>query len=228
MTHDLLTRTFLSQDLTFDSLLVRRRIVVVDDHPAITHALKNLLEKDSMLQVVDSAVDGVDGLEKHRLHRPDLLIVDITMPRLNGIDLVKRLRAHSDPVSLLVFSAQKGEAVASAARSAGADGFLSKLSGEREIVHAVRAVLSGRNLFPALIETTAPETGAHELTRMLSKRELSLLRYLAEGLSNKEIANTFCLSEKTISTHKCNILGKLGLTNIVDLANFVQSNHLID
>ncbi|RKP48160.1 response regulator transcription factor [Trinickia fusca] len=203
------------------------RVVLVDDHPAMVFALTSILEREPDMKVVGSANDGSEGLKCYRELRPDLLIIDLDIPGLNGFDLIRRVRATDDVVKILVMSSYPPELHAVRCQAVGANGYVSKSEDASHIASAARAAVAGFNCFPAIVNAAAAGESAEGPLAMLTERERAVLRYLAQGRSNKEIGETLSLSNKTISTHKSNILAKLGLTNVVDLAAFAKAHHLI-
>lgn len=203
------------------------RVVLIDDHPAMIIALTSILERDPVLKVVGSSGDGSDGLALYRELKPDLLVIDLDIPGLNGLDLIRRVRATDTEVKILVMSSYTPELFATRCQTAGANGYVSKNKDASHILSCVKAALSGFNCFPAEASVVVSGDPEESLLARLTEREQAVLRYLAQGRSNKEIGETLSLSNKTISTHKTNILAKLGLTNVVDLAAFANAHHLI-
>jgi DNA-binding NarL/FixJ family response regulator len=208
--------------------LFMHRVVVIDDHPAVVLALTTILERDADLKVIGSAGDGGEGMRVYREMQPDVLIIDLDIPGLNGLDLIRRVRFTDSAVKILVNSSFSPNLWALHCQAAGANGYISKTESVTHILSAVKAVLAGFDCFPAH-GLFAPPTGevVGTPTASLTERERTVLRYLAKGHSNKEIAETLSVSNKTISTHKTNILSKLGLRNLVDLAAFAKAHRLI-
>ncbi|MEN2475447.1 response regulator transcription factor [Burkholderia sp. GS2Y] len=205
------------------------KVLVVDDHPVMVMAITMVLEQDPMIKVIGSSGDGNDALALYRRHRDelDLLIVDIELAGLNGLDLIERIRTSDRDVRILVMSSQPGELVAARCRALGANGYVEKSNDASHILNGAKAVLSGFSCFPEAIANTAPDDAAGSPLAQLSEREQVIFRYLAKGCSNKEIAEILSLSGKTVSTHKTNILGKLGVKSVVDLAALARSHRLI-
>ncbi|KVN85873.1 LuxR family transcriptional regulator [Burkholderia ubonensis] len=203
------------------------RVVVVDDHPTVRLALTSILERDANLKVVGTASDGGEGLRLCREFKPDLLIVDIDLNGMDGLDLIRRVRIKDATVKILVVSGYSAEMFALRCRDAGANGYVYKGEEVTHVLSAVSAVLAGFHCFPLDINVAAARNCPDAAFANLTEREMTVLRYLARGLSNKEIGKSLSLSNKTISTHKANILAKLGFTNVVDLAAFAKAHHLI-
>ena len=206
-------------------------VIIVDDHPAIRLAVQSALEAAGEFEVVGEAGDGPSGLALIREKRPDLVILDLDLPRLSGLDLIERVRKSQPTTKLLVLSAQQESIFALRTVQAGANGFMSKHENMHTVVQAALTVLGGYNMFPssALSSHSNAKPGAHasSLLKTLSDRELTVLQYLARGMSNKEIAETLLISNKTISSYKTRIFEKLGISTLVELVDFTRAQHLI-
>jgi len=204
-------------------------VVVVDDHPAIRLAVRSALEASEQFKIVGEANNGSDALTMIYDLAPGLAIVDLGLPKMSGLELIEQLRATDHSTKLLVFSAQQEAIFAPRAMQAGANGFLSKTEEMHKLVDAAQAVLSGYSIFPssALLSLTSPiGVNANVLIQSLSDRELTVLQYLARGMSNKEIADTLLISNKTVSSYKARIFDKLGISTVVELVDFARANHL--
>lgn len=205
-------------------------VIIIDDHPAIRLAVRSALEAVEDFEVTGEAGDGPSGLALIREQRPDLVILDLDLPRLSGLDLIERVRKSHLATKLLVLSAQQESVFALRTVQAGANGFMSKHENMQSVVQAARTVLAGYNMFPssALSAHASPKAGtsAEGLLRTLSDRELTVLQYLARGMSNKEIAETLIISNKTISSYKTRIFDKLGISTLVELVDFTRAHHL--
>ncbi|HEY2254708.1 MAG TPA: response regulator transcription factor [Variovorax sp.] len=208
-----------------------KKFIIVDDHPAIRLAVRSALEATGCLEMVAEAEDGPAGLAVIRERKPDLVILDIELPRLSGLDLVERLRKSQVETKLLVLSAQQESIFAARAARAGANGFMSKHASMQAVVLAAQTVLGGYNMFPAPTPSTRsshkPGAGADRLVQILSDRELTVLQYLARGMGNKEIAQALLISNKTISSYKTRVFEKLGISTVVELVDFARAHHLI-
>lgn len=206
------------------------RVLVVDDHPFIRASVCMLLRKDR-IEVVGQADNGVDALRLVREASPDLVILDITMPGLDGLEVTTRVKAMERPAKVLVLSSHLPESFSLRCMQAGAVGYVSKTDDLSELGKAVRAVMSGYTYFPevALSSVSRCDLRASEAQCLanLSDRELLILQQLARGLSNKEIAEVMLLSNKTISTYKGRLIEKLRVRSLVDLADLARRNQLI-
>jgi len=200
--------------------------IVIDDHPAIRIAVRSILESSERFKVVGEAEDGPAGLDLIRQLRPDLAIADLELPKLSGLQLAERVRANYPEVRVLIFSAQEESIFASRAMQAGANGYVSKLHDMSTLLQAARSVLTGYSVFPTPQLHPACNTG-EDLVKLLSDREVMVAQYLARGMSNKEIADTMLLSNKTVSGYKARIFTKLNIGTLVELVDFARANKLV-
>ena len=195
------------------------RILIVDDHPVIRMAMKMLLEAEGH-QIVGDTDNGVDAISLGRELKPDLVILDIGIPRLDGLEVISRLMVLALPLKILVLTGQSASLFALRSMQAGAAGFVCKQGGLAELVTAVNAVASGYSYFPSSAMRPVQQ-GAYsddvELLGRLSDREVSVLQYLSQGYSNKQISEQMFISNKTVSTHKKNIQRKTGAGNLLEL-----------
>ncbi|MBV8628663.1 MAG: response regulator transcription factor [Paraburkholderia sp.] len=200
-----------------------KRIVVVDDHPIVRGTLARVLNSDPELEVIGEAGDGESGLKIALAENPDLLILDLDLPRLDGLSLIRRVRACHDEMRILVLSAKPEQVMASHTRIAGANGYVGKNREVGELLTAVKTVLLGYDCFPT--EPAGMTRGGG--IDSLSPREVEVLQYLARGVSNKEISNRLSVSDKTVSTYKTRLLEKLGLSSLAELIEFATLHRLI-
>lgn len=195
------------------------RVVIADDEPLVRQGLRMVLELDAEIEVVDEAEDGLVALERVREHRPDVVLLDIRMPRLDGIEATRRISA--DPalgdVRVVVLTTFADDDLLVAAIRAGAGGYLLKSMRPEEIRSSVRAVAEGRTtLAPTLVERllrdhTERRTERSPVLDRLTDRETDVLREIAAGRSNLEIAESLFVSEGTVKTHVAAVLRKLDL-----------------
>ncbi|HCK4365304.1 TPA: response regulator transcription factor [Pseudomonas aeruginosa] len=205
------------------------RILIVDDHPVIRMAMKMLLEAEGH-QIVGDTDNGVDAISLGRELKPDLVILDIGIPRLDGLEVISRLMVLALPLKILVLTGQSASLFALRSMQAGSAGFVCKQGGLAELVTAVNAVASGYSYFPSSAMRPVQQ-GAYsddvELLGRLSDREVSVLQYLSQGYSNKQISEQMFISNKTVSTYKARLLLKLNAGSLVDLIEFAKRNTLI-
>jgi len=204
--------------------------IIVDDHPAICLAVRSVLEKSGRYAIVGETDNGQSVIELVREHKVDLIIIDLNIPRISGLELIKRIKGQHPGIKLLVLSAQDEMVYASRSMQAGADGFVSKSKDLSAILSASDAIMAGYSFFPRDVVSGAKLNGENQLDsriEKLSDRELAVLQHLAQGLSNKDIADRLFISNKTVSTYKVNIFEKLGISNVVDLTDFARTNKLV-
>ncbi|MGY2177744.1 MULTISPECIES: response regulator transcription factor [Pseudomonas] len=206
------------------------KAIVVDDHPFIRSSVKMLLNQEHF-EVVAEADNGADAVQLVREHVPDLVVLDITMPKLDGLEVISRISGLGVPTKVLVLTSQSALFYSMRCMKAGAAGFISKTNGLDELVKAIKAVMGGYTFFPNLATSSVRRSDADatdlELIQSLSDRELTILQQLAQGLSNKEIGDSMLLSNKTVSTYKTRLIEKLKVKSVVYLADFAKRNSLI-
>ena len=193
-------------------------------------SIEVLLQKNKNIQVKLKSGDSHEVLDCIRNHPIDLVILDIEMTGTDGFVLLKRIRNLNKDIKVLFLSSKSEAFYAGRAIRAGANGFVSKRKDLGEIYNAVEMILTGYSFFPSetlsFINHLGSRTGA-AVDMPLSNREVTVLRYLANGLSNKEIADQLLLSNKTISAHKSNIFSKLGVQSIVELIDYAKAHELL-
>jgi DNA-binding NarL/FixJ family response regulator len=194
-------------------------IVVLDDHPAIRMALKTYLEQEGKYRVVGEAVGG-EALGCVRAHVPELVILDLALASLDGLALIKQICTVHPQTKVLVLSARDERVYVTRAAEQGACGYVSKSSSMAEILSAVQLAFSGYRCFPG------GNLDSGKTVRVLSRRELAVLRFIAQGGRNKDIAASLFLSPKTISTYKMRLLSKLDLKTTLDLVEYARLNGL--
>jgi DNA-binding NarL/FixJ family response regulator len=201
------------------------RILLADDHSVVRAGLKALIDAQADLKVVGEASDGVEVLAMVESARPDIVVMDLSMPTLNGLEATQRLRERSVTVRVLVLSVHEDATYLRRALEAGATGYVLKRAAAASLIGAIREVGAGRvYLDPALNPVLAQSVvgGADSLRDMaaLSEREGAVLRLIAHGYSNKEIATRLDLSIKTVETYKARAMEKLNLDSRVDIVRY--------
>lgn len=205
------------------------KILIVDDHPAIRMAVKMLLEQDGH-HVLAEVDNGVDAISAAKINRPDIVVLDIGIPKLDGIEVIKRLKLLDIGIRILVLSAQSTHHIMVRCLQAGAEGFLSKLDDLSLLKDAIAKIEKKLLYYPR--EVIAGARHAHTVDRedllsSLSSREMSVLLQICQGHANKQIAQSMLLSEKTVSTYKTRLMKKLNITNIVDLISLARRQKLL-
>ncbi len=201
-----------------------KRIVIIDDHPMIRGTIADVLRADPELELIGECGDGEDGLKMILAENPDLVILDLDLPRLDGLSMIRHIRAQNIKIYILVLSAKPEHVMAGYTRAAGANGYVGKGREISELVTALKTVLFGYDCFPADTANSASENGLSAL----SAREVAVLQYLARGVSNRDIASRLFLSDKTVSTYKSRIQEKLGVSSLAALIEFASLHRLID
>jgi DNA-binding NarL/FixJ family response regulator len=202
------------------------RIVLADDHNVVRAGLKALIDSQPTMEVVGEAGDGVEVLAQADAVRPDLVVMDLSMPRLNGLEATQQLRARFPELHVLVLSVHEDATYLRRALEAGATGYVLKRAAADSLIGAIREVSEGRvYLDPALAATLAQSVlgvgrAGAAATIALSEREAAVLRLIAQGYSNKEIAAQLDLSVKTVETYKARAMEKLALANRVDIVRY--------
>jgi DNA-binding NarL/FixJ family response regulator len=210
------------------------RVLVADDHTLVRESLVGVLAAQPDVQVVAQAADGVETLERALATRPDIAVVDLSMPRLNGLEVVRRLREALPDTHVLVLTMHKEEEYVLHAVRAGASGYLVKDSATAELLAAVRSLHAGRGHFgPQAARTLAdqvqnPERAVADPYRALTAREREVFHLIVEGLTTKEIARRLEISVKTAENHRSRVLVKLDVRNTAELVRYAVRHGLLD
>lgn len=186
------------------------RILIVDDHPILRLGVIAIIEGQSDMQLVGEATNGADALAMFRSTRPDVTLMDIQMPRMNGVDAIVAIRSEFSNARIIVLTTYAGDAQAMRALKAGAVGYLLKSTVRKDLLDTVRAIHDGRRHLPAEI---AQEIAFHASDDALSEREIAVLQHVAAGKANKEIAWLLTISEDTVKAHMRSIFGKLDVND---------------
>ena len=197
------------------------RVIVADDHPLLRDAMRNTLAKQEDIEVIGEASDGEEAVKLSSELNPDVVIMDIVMPRLNGIEATKRIRETSSDTAVLILTAYDDDRYVIGLLEAGAAGYLLKSARGQALVDAVRTVSAGESvLHPAIIAKvikygmrTRAQNAERGTEGQLSDRELEVLKLAAKGMSNKDIAEEIFLSTRTVKAHLSNIFDKLDVAS---------------
>ena len=203
------------------------RILLADDHKIVRDGLKRILAAASGIEVAAEAADGDEALALARSGDYDVAMLDMSMPGLSGIDLIKRLKIEKPGLRILVLSMHGEPQYAARALKAGASGYLNKDSAAEALVGALRKVAAGGVHVSEAAAAALLRAGEKSPHDALSDREFEVLRFLAEGLGPTEIGEKLHLSVKTVSTHKARILDKLGLGSTAELVRYALDNKLV-
>jgi DNA-binding NarL/FixJ family response regulator len=216
-------------------MAARVRVMIADDHPLVRGGLRFLLERENEFQVIAEAADGYEAIDLAVLHKPDVILLDVGMPRLNGPDAALSISQKVPTARIVMVSMHSDEAYVLRALKAGARGYLLKASPEADVLAAVRAVAAGNAWFSPSITKLLVEEYVVEVRRrgvedsydLLSVREKEILQILASGKSNREIADLLHISVSTVETHRNNIFQKLHLHNLAELILYAVRKGLI-
>jgi DNA-binding NarL/FixJ family response regulator len=194
------------------------RVLVVDDHPVLRDGVAAALQNQADMEMVGEARNGEEAVERFRALRPDVTLMDLQMPGMNGVDAIIAIRGEHPHARIIVLTTYNGDAQAVRALKAGAAGYLLKGSLRTELIDAIRDVQRGHR---HVTRDVADEIATHVVDEALSEREIAILRLVAIGKANKQVASELGLSEETIKGHMKNIFAKLGVadrTHAVTLA----------
>jgi two-component system, NarL family, response regulator NreC len=213
----------------------RVRVMIADDHPLVRSGLRLLLEREGEFQVIAEAANGYEAIDLAALHKPDVILLDVGMPRLNGPDAAMSISQKVPSARIVMVSMHSDEAYVLRALKAGARGYLLKASPEADVLAAVRAVAAGNAYFsPSITKLLVEEyvvearrRGVEDSYDLLSVREKEILQLLASGKSNRDIADLLHISISTVETHRNNIFQKLHLHNLAELILYAVRKGLI-
>lgn len=208
------------------------RILIADDHPLLRSGLRVLLAADPGVEVVGEAETGEETLRLAEELRPDVVLLDISMPGESGIETVRRLKAELPALKVLFLTMHEEEGMLLEALNAGGDGYLIKRADEAEILQAIRAVQRGDvYVHPAMTRALLSQAETidrpQEPVEPLTRREIDVLRLLARGNTNRQIAELLALSVRTVESHRANLMGKLGLSSRVELVTYAEEHGLL-
>jgi DNA-binding NarL/FixJ family response regulator len=208
------------------------RILVADDHAVVRHGLRQVLSLAPELSVVAEAKNAWETLERVREGGMDVVLLDMSMPGLSGIDLIRRIKADAPRIPVLVLSMHANWQIAARAIKAGATGYLTKDSEPEVLIEAIRQVSKGGNFIDPALATrmvfSAGSAEAESANVAMSDREYQVFLALVQGRSLIDIAEELHLSAKTVSTHKFRLMRKLGLTSVSELVRYAVRNGIID
>lgn len=208
------------------------RVLIADDHGIVRGGLRLLLERQPDIDVVGEAADGAEAVERALALRPDIAILDVSMPLLTGLQAAHEIKAHAPEVGVLVLSMHDDERYVFEALKAGASGYVLKREADQDLVDAVRSVARGEPfLTHAATETLVREWMADDAAgprEPLSPREQEVLKLIAEAHTNRQIGDILHLSEKTVESHRANILRKLGMRDRVELVRYAIRRGLVE
>ena len=210
------------------------RILLADDHAILRQGLRNMIEEEAGFQVVGEAADGFEAIEKARELKPDILVVDLAMPHLNGLEVTSRVKQEKDAPRVIVLSMRKSEPYIMEALRNGADGYVLKSEDPKDMLNAIHAVAAGSTYLSPAVADLAVEAYLQTSRQVrpdpyteLTDREKEIFQLSAEGMSSEEIAEFLTLSVHTISTHRRNLMGKLNIKNQAELITYAVKRGII-
>jgi len=216
-------------------MLVRTRVLLADDHAVVRSGLRAVLDREADIEVVAEAVDGLEAVEKTIANEVDLAILDVSMPRLTGLQATAELRKRRAGLRVVILSVHDNEQYFFEALRAGASGYVLKSAANHDLVDACRAAMRGESfLYPKAVTALIREyleqarRGEAAPEDPLTPRELQLVKLIAEGHTSDQIAAALVISRKTVDHHRANILGKLGLRNVADLTRYAIRRGLLE
>jgi DNA-binding NarL/FixJ family response regulator len=208
------------------------QILLADDHGIVRSGLRMLIERQEGMRVVAEAEDGVDAVERTLAERPDVAILDVSMPRMTGIQAAREIKAQAPDTTVLLLSMHDDERYFFDALKAGASGYVLKRQADDELIAAVRSVAAGQPFLSAATQGTLMkewlERGDDQPKDPLTPRELDVVKLIAEAYTNKQIAEILKVSEKTVESHRGNVLQKLGMRDRVELVRYAIRRGLVE
>jgi RNA polymerase sigma factor (sigma-70 family) len=211
------------------------RVILADDHILVRHGLKRILEEKEGLEIAGEAGNGLELLSILNKTDSDLIILDVSMPHLRGIEAIAEIRQVRPNVKVLMFTMHKEEEYLYQAISAGADGYLLKEDAEKELFAAIENIRKGRiYISPGLADQSMQNWASlrrgesdSRVTETLTVRQREILKMIAEGLSNKEIGDLLCISVRTVERHRANMMSKLNIRKTAELVQYALRKHYV-
>jgi DNA-binding NarL/FixJ family response regulator len=213
----------------------RYRVILADDHVLVRHGLRRILEENRNLEISGEVGDGLELLSLLNKMNPDMVILDVSMPNLRGIEAIPEIHRVQPDVKVLILTMHNDEEYLYQAISAGADGYLLKEDAEKELFLAIENIRKGRvYVSPSLADQSMQdwvrmrrgEDTTYD-TRLLTIRQREILKLIAEGKSNKEIGDLLCISVRTVERHRANMMSKLNIKKTAELVQYALRNHYI-
>ena len=214
----------------------KRKIVIAEDHTILRAGLRALLSGQNDLEVIGEAGDGREAVRKIDTLQPDLLLIDLSMPKLNGIEAIREIKSRHPEIKIIVLTVHKSDEYIIAALKAGANGYMLKDASQNELLLAIDYVINGKTFLSpsisdkvvvAVLNTDKKDKPAAVLDN-LTAREREILKLVAEGNTNKKIADHLCISLKTVEKHRSNLMKKLDLRNTAGLTAYAIEKKMVD
>ncbi|MFB3923279.1 MAG: response regulator [Terriglobia bacterium] len=209
------------------------RILLADDHEVVRHGLRRLLEAEPGWEICGEAATGREAVEKTRQEKPDVVVLDFSMPGLNGAEAARQILKGLPRTEILVLTMHSSEEMVHEILAAGARGCVSKSDASRDLVSGIRAVVEHKSFLSpgvsgVVVERYLQETEGETPRDRLTPREREIIQLLAEGKSNKEVASLLNISIKTVEAHRANLMHKLKLSSLSDLVHYAIRNRIVE
>jgi DNA-binding NarL/FixJ family response regulator len=208
------------------------RVLIADDHGIVRSGLSMLIDRQADMEVAAQAEDGLEAVERALADRPDVAVLDVSMPRLTGLHAARQIRAHAKDIKVLMLSMHEDDAYFFEALEAGAAGYVSKRGADGDLIRAIRTVAGGETFLSSRTQQTLMrqwlEDGRTTPEDQLTPRELEVVKLIAEANTNRQIADALQLSEKTVESHRANLLAKLGMRDRVELVRYAIRRGLVE
>jgi len=210
--------------------MAKYKILIADDHAMIRDGIKSLLKQNKEYVVMGEAVNGVEAVEKYRTMHPDLIILDISMPEMNGMEASKKILESDVDARIIMLSMHDDEEYISKCIEQGVKGFVVKDESGKELDYAIRSVLEGKNYFSNHVQQVIVNKYTHAAAKRkqketevkLTTREIEIVKLISEGLTSQEMADKLFISPRTVETHRANLMKKVGVKNSIELVKRVE------
>jgi two-component system response regulator NreC len=210
------------------------RVLITDDHAIVRTGLRTLLTADPSMELVGEASGGHEAIQLVEQTLPDVLLLDLSMPDLDGIEVTRAVKSRFPQLRILVLTIHEDQGLLREAIRAGASGYILKRAAESELISAIHVLMRGdMYVDPAMMrdllgEAVAPVSNAEAVVEQLTPRELEVLKYIVQGYTNRQIGEELNISIRTVEGHRANLSGKLGLHSRVDLVRYAREHGLIE
>lgn len=205
-------------------------VLIADDHGVVRSGLSMLIDRQADMRVAGEAQDGIEAVDSCLSERPDVAVLDVSMPRLTGLHAARQIKAHLPGLSVLMLSMHDDDAYFFEALEAGASGYVSKRGADADLINAIRTVAGGRTFLNSRTQQALMRQWLQEgaPAEDLTPRELEVVKLIAEANTNRQIADALKLSEKTVESHRANVLAKLGMRDRVELVRYAIRRGLVE
>jgi len=208
------------------------RVLIADDHGIVRSGLTMLIDRQADMAVAAEAQDGLQAVERALADGPDVAVLDVSMPRMTGLQAARQIRSHNEDIQVLMLSMHEDDGYFFDALEAGASGYVSKRGADSDLIDAIRTVADGRTFLSSRTQGALMrqwlEDGRTEPRDELTPRELEVVKLIAEAHTNRQIAHALSLSEKTVESHRGNVLAKLGMRDRVELVRYAIRRGLVE